>query len=46
LPASAFYRAASEAMDALGRPVDLIDLDDASPVIDYLKTHGKLIRVA
>ena len=45
LPPAVFYQAASEAMDAIGRPVDLLDLDDQTPIVQYLKAHGQLVRV-
>jgi predicted nucleotidyltransferase len=46
LPPALFYRAAGDAMDAMGRPVDLVDLDDSAPIIRYLKAHGNLVRVS
>jgi predicted nucleotidyltransferase len=45
LPPSLFFRAASQASDALGRPADLVDLDDDSPAIKYLLRCGELVRV-
>lgn len=41
-----FFRAMGMATEALGRTVDLIDLDDASPFTVYLKEEGDLLRVA
>jgi predicted nucleotidyltransferase len=33
LPPNRFFAGASQAADALGRPVDLIDLDDRTPTV-------------
>lgn len=46
LPAAQYFSAASKTADLLGRPVDLVDLDDPTPVVHYLLGHGELIRVA
>ena len=45
LPLEAFFRAMGKASRALGRPVDLIDLDVESPFTRYLKEEGELQRV-
>jgi predicted nucleotidyltransferase len=45
LPPRAFFQAMADACDALGRQLDLIDLDDDSPFARYLKEHGELVRV-
>ena len=45
LPPDRFFAAASKATDALGRPVDLMDLDDPGPVVRYVLGSGELIRV-
>jgi predicted nucleotidyltransferase len=45
LPPAVFFRAASNAADVLGRPADLVDLDDESPSVKYLRTSGELVRV-
>ena len=45
LPPARFFAAASKATDALGRPVDLMDLDDPSPTARYVLGSGELIRV-
>jgi predicted nucleotidyltransferase len=45
LPPERFFEAMGEAGDALGRPLDLIDLDEASPFTRYLKQEGELHRV-
>ena len=46
LPASVYFSAVSKATDLLGRPVDLVDLDDPTPVVRYLVGSGELVRVA
>ena len=46
LPPEAFFRAMSDAERALGRPLDLIDLDEETPFTRYLKSEGGLRRVA
>lgn len=45
LPPSRFFAAVSEATDALDRPVDLVDLDDPTPIVRYLLKSGDLLRV-
>jgi predicted nucleotidyltransferase len=45
LPAKVFFRSMSDAEDALGRPVDLIDLDQDTPFTRYLREEGELQRV-
>jgi predicted nucleotidyltransferase len=45
LPAEVFFRAMGKASRALGRPVDLIDLDEDNPFTRYLKNKGELLRV-
>ena len=46
LPPELFFKAMSAASRALGRPLDLIDLDEATPFTRYLKEEGELKRVA
>lgn len=46
MPPERFYRAVGEACCALSIPVDIVDLDDSSPALDYLKEHGDFLRVA
>jgi predicted nucleotidyltransferase len=46
LPANVYFSAISKAADLLGRPVDLVDLDDPSPIVRYLLSRGELVRVA
>ena len=45
LPPEVFFRAMAAAHDALGCPLDLVDLDDDSAFTRYLKTKGELLRV-
>ena len=45
LPPERFFEAMGKAEDALGRTLDLVDLDDASPFTAYLKEEGELERV-
>jgi predicted nucleotidyltransferase len=45
LPASVYFSAVSRASDLLGRPVDLLDLDDHTPLVQHLLSSGELIRV-
>ena len=45
LPPEVFFGAIGKASRALGRPVDLIDLDVESPFTRYLKEEGELRRV-
>ena len=46
LPPSVYFSAVSKASDLLGRPVDLVDLDDPTPIVRYLLGSGELVRVA
>jgi predicted nucleotidyltransferase len=45
LPPEVFFRAMAAAHDALGRPLDLVDLDDDNAFTRYLKEEGELQRV-
>lgn len=45
LPAKVYFSAVSRASDLLGRPVDLLDLDDDTPLVRHLLGSGELIRV-
>ncbi|MGA2984446.1 MAG: nucleotidyltransferase domain-containing protein [Terriglobia bacterium] len=45
LPPEVFFRAMAKASRALGRPIDLIDLDEDNPFTRYLKKKGELRRV-
>ncbi len=46
LPSEIYFSAVSKASDLLGRPVDLVDLDDPTPLVKYLLGSGELVRVA
>ena len=45
LPGEKFFKAMGEARRALGRELDLVDLDEANLFTAYLKRKGKLQRV-
>jgi predicted nucleotidyltransferase len=45
LPPEVFLRAMAKASRALGRPLDLIDLDEDNIFTHYLKEEGELRRV-
>jgi predicted nucleotidyltransferase len=45
LPPHVYFSAISQASDLIGRPVDLVDLDDDSGLVRYLRGSGELIRV-
>ena len=46
LPANVYFSAVSRASDILGRPVDLLDLDDDTPLVRHLLGSGELVRVS
>jgi predicted nucleotidyltransferase len=46
LPPRVYFSAVNQASDLLGRPVDLMDLDDDTPLVRYLRASGDLVRVA
>ena len=45
LPPRVYFSAISQASDLIGRPVDLVDLDDDSGRVRYLRDSGELVRV-
>jgi len=45
LPPQRFFQAMGRAARALGRPLDLVDLDEANPFTEYLRRKGALQRV-
>ncbi len=45
LPPRVYFSAVSQASDLIGRPVDLVDLDDDSGLVRYLRGSGELVRV-
>jgi len=46
LPSRIYFAAISKVSDLLGRPVDLVDLDDSTPLVRHLLASGELVRVA
>jgi predicted nucleotidyltransferase len=46
MPPEHYFLAVGETCPALCIPVDILDLDEAGPALDYLKEHGNLHRVA
>ncbi len=45
LPPEVFFGAMGRASRILQRPLDLVDLDEANPFTDCLKSKGRLLRV-
>lgn len=45
LPSQFYFSAVSKASEIVGRPVDLVDLDDPTPLVRYLLGSGELVRV-
>jgi predicted nucleotidyltransferase len=45
LPPSEFFNTAARLEDLLGRPIDLVDLDDPTPFTAYLRAKGLLRRL-
>jgi predicted nucleotidyltransferase len=45
LPPEVYFSAVSKVSDVVGRPVDLLDLDDKTPRVRHLIGSGELIRV-
>jgi predicted nucleotidyltransferase len=45
LPSRVYFSAVSKASDLIGRPVDLVDLDDPTPLVQYLLRSGELVCV-
>lgn len=45
LPPTVYFSAISKASDILGRAVDLVDLDDPTPLVRYLIANEELVRV-
>ena len=46
LPPTVYFSAVSKASNLLGRAVDLVDLDDPTPLVRHLRASGELVRVA
>ncbi|MBI3735105.1 nucleotidyltransferase domain-containing protein [Candidatus Sumerlaeota bacterium] len=45
LPPSRFFEAMARAAEQLERPLDLIDLDEDTPLTRYLKQENELVHV-
>lgn len=45
LPPEQYFAAVSKTTDILGRPADIVDLDDPTPIVRYLLGSRELIRV-
>jgi len=45
LPPHLFFHAMAQAHRAVGRPLDLIDLDDDTPFVRFLRQQGDLVLV-
>jgi predicted nucleotidyltransferase len=45
LPSQVYFSAVSRASELFRRPVDLVDLDDSTPLVRYLLDSGELVRV-
>jgi predicted nucleotidyltransferase len=45
LPSRIYFSAVSKVSDLVGRPVDLVDLDDPTPLVRYLLGSGDLVRI-
>jgi predicted nucleotidyltransferase len=46
LPPEFFFKAMGSTLNAIKREFDLVDLDEKSEFVEYLKGHGELKRVA
>ena len=45
LPAKVYFSAVGRVSDLVGRPVELLDLDDGTPLVRHLLGSGELVRV-
>jgi predicted nucleotidyltransferase len=45
LPPHSYFSAVSKASDLVGRPVDLVDLDDDTALVRHLRRSGDLVSV-
>jgi len=45
LPGKVYFSAVSKLTDLFDWPVDLLDLDDDTPLVRYLLSSGELVRV-
>ncbi len=46
IPPKDFFKAMGTTMNAIKKEFDLVDLDESNDFVEYLKSHGKLHRVA
>jgi predicted nucleotidyltransferase len=46
IPPKVFFKAMGSTLNVLKREFDLVDLDEKTPFVEYLKSHGELKRVA
>lgn len=46
LPPERFFEAMGAALGVLNRTLDLVDLDESLPFVEFLKEEGGLVRVA
>ena len=46
IPPEKFFEAMGRAEDVLKREIDLIDLDEKNPFVEFLKSHGELQLVS
>lgn len=45
IPPEKFFEAMGDTFGAIKKEIDIVDLDENTPFIKYLKTHGELQRV-
>lgn len=45
IPPEKFFEAMGDTFGAIKREIDIVDLDESTPFIEYLKTHEVLKRV-
>jgi len=45
IPPEKFFEAMGDTFGAIRREIDIVDLDEKTPFIDYLRSHGELQRV-
>ena len=46
IPPEKFFEAMGQAEDILNREIDLVDLDEKNPFVEFLKSHGELRKIA
>lgn len=45
IPPEKFFEAMGDTFGAIRREIDIVDLDEKTPFVEYLKAHGELHRV-